>query len=35
MPYEEPAKNLYQPGREAATGRAKVWVKGDQAEYQP
>ncbi len=27
MPYEEPAKNLYMPGREAAAGRAKVWVK--------
>ena len=26
MPYEEPAKNLYMPGREAAAGRAKAWT---------
>ena len=26
MPYEEPAKNLYMPGREEAAGRAKAWT---------
>ena len=26
LPYEEPAKNLYQPGREVAADRAKAWT---------
>ena len=26
MPFEEPAKNLYMPGREAAAERAKAWT---------
>ncbi len=27
MPYEEPFRNYYTPGREAAAGRAKAWVR--------
>ena len=26
MPFEEPAKNLYMPGRQVAADRAKAWT---------